>query len=292
MSPEQLEGDPQIDTRADIYALGLLFYELVLGRPVLREVVKNELSWSENAKRVRAFSFPKLARMGYSREWDWVMRKACAPNRRERYESAREMLADVKALQKGDIIKAGQKPLGYLSLKLLRRHWLPVVFATLVITALLSIAVLNAQMAAQENEARQEVEESLAKLQLAEAQAKRDASDAQLVSGIAAFRNENFGKARELLRLALEIWPENEDAQYTLSFLESTHRFAEKVPHDDVEFEVVGIKETHSGFVLHGAKGEEATLTIEVPEKTWEIEDILMEEAPGMVTFRSKESGQ
>ncbi len=44
MSPEQLEGDPQIDTRADIYALGLLFYELVLGRPVLREVVKNELS--------------------------------------------------------------------------------------------------------------------------------------------------------------------------------------------------------------------------------------------------------
>ncbi len=220
------------------------------------------------------------------------MRKACAPNRRERYESAREMLADVKALQKGDIIKAGQKPLGYLSLKLLRRHWLPVVFATLVITALLSIAVLNAQMAAQENEARQEVEESLAKLQLAEAQAKRDASDAQLVSGIAAFRNENFGKARELLRLALEIWPENEDAQYTLSFLESIHRSAEKVPHDDVEFEVVGIKETHSGFVLHGAKGEEATLTIEVPEKTWEIEDILMEEAPGMVTFRSKESGQ
>ncbi len=81
MSPEQLEGDPRLDVRVDVYALGLLFYEISLREKVLAEAVGGDRSWAENAARVRNFRFPRLADAGLPREWDWVGARACAAER-------------------------------------------------------------------------------------------------------------------------------------------------------------------------------------------------------------------
>jgi eukaryotic-like serine/threonine-protein kinase len=97
MSPEQARG-LQVDHRTDIFSLGVLIYEMVAGRLPFEGSNKLEILASILSDK----GTPPLAR--YSREapaeLDRIVDKALAKERDQRYQSAKDLLIDLRQLKK------------------------------------------------------------------------------------------------------------------------------------------------------------------------------------------------
>ena len=60
MSPEQADITRDIDTRADVYALGVMLYELLVGStPLEADTLRNAASLSETLRLIREVDPPK-----------------------------------------------------------------------------------------------------------------------------------------------------------------------------------------------------------------------------------------
>jgi eukaryotic-like serine/threonine-protein kinase len=93
MSPEQARGDP-LDARADVFAIGIVLYELLAGRR-LYKAGEGGLSLLDQA---RAARIPDLPSRGLPLEENLfaIVKKALAPNRDDRYTSAQVILRDLE----------------------------------------------------------------------------------------------------------------------------------------------------------------------------------------------------
>ncbi|HDS01195.1 MAG TPA: serine/threonine protein kinase [candidate division Zixibacteria bacterium] len=113
MSPEQFDADPHdIDTRSDIYALGLILYEL------LSEALPYECSSDrifDFASEVREGKLTPLRARNKSLkgEIEAIVHKALKRNREERYQSAYGLESDIKRYLAGDAISARTLGLSY-----------------------------------------------------------------------------------------------------------------------------------------------------------------------------------
>jgi serine/threonine-protein kinase len=94
MSPEQANAEP-IDARADVFALGIVLWELLSGRRLYR----SEKGSATLLEQARAARIPELATRGLPNEGDLhaVVTKALSADRSERYGSAAAMLHDLEA---------------------------------------------------------------------------------------------------------------------------------------------------------------------------------------------------
>jgi tRNA A-37 threonylcarbamoyl transferase component Bud32 len=79
-APEQFEGRSDIDHRADIYSLGVMFYQMLTG------------------SLPRGSFKPPSHHVAIDPRFDWVVAKAMAPDRNERYQSVKEMNAEVQRI--------------------------------------------------------------------------------------------------------------------------------------------------------------------------------------------------
>jgi len=96
MSPEQFEGKPELlDTRSDVYSLGVILYELLAGH---LPIEVKDLTITQAATRVRQETPPKLGRERPTLRGDLeiIAAKALSKEREARYASAAELAADLR----------------------------------------------------------------------------------------------------------------------------------------------------------------------------------------------------
>ncbi len=106
MSPEQVAGDSrQIDTRSDVYAVGVILYELLSGR--LPHDVRNR-SIPEAARIIRDEEPSRLSSFDTSLRGDieTIVAKACEKGKDLRYQSAAELAADLRRYLRDEPIVA------------------------------------------------------------------------------------------------------------------------------------------------------------------------------------------
>ncbi len=122
MSPEQFEYDPRdIDTRADIYALGIVMYELLTG-----SLPYDVTGKSINAAASIVRDAPPHSMRGLSTpvpdELEIIARKALQKDREQRYQSAYGIAQDIRRFLAGDAIVAKPPSLLYQMRVVARRN--------------------------------------------------------------------------------------------------------------------------------------------------------------------------
>jgi serine/threonine protein kinase/tetratricopeptide (TPR) repeat protein len=163
MSPEQAEmTNLDIDTRTDVYSLGVMLYELLVGARPFEEKSLRQAGFYEITRRIREDDPPRpSARLSGLAETstataakrrvelptlekqlrgdlDWVTMKALEKDRIRRYGSAHDLAKDVQRHLSNEPVQARPPSLAYTLGKFVRRNRVVVAAACLVLAAVLA----------------------------------------------------------------------------------------------------------------------------------------------------------
>jgi len=131
-SPEQASGTPdQIDTRTDVYALGVLLYHALAEQfpyPITGGV-------ADVVEQIRHAEPAPLDRHRFDGDVITIVEKCLQKDRERRYQTAGDIARDIDRCLSGEPIEARRDSMAYMLRKRLRRHWLPVSAAAAVIVA-------------------------------------------------------------------------------------------------------------------------------------------------------------
>jgi serine/threonine protein kinase/Tfp pilus assembly protein PilF len=161
MSPEQVAGELDVDTRTDVYSLGVLLYELLTGELPFSSQELRRAAMVEIARIIKEVAPPKpstrLAQLAgertttiaqarsatreritseLRRELDWIPLMALRKERERRYASPRAMADDVRRYLEGRPLHAAPESRAYLARKFVRRNKMQVFAASAVFVAL------------------------------------------------------------------------------------------------------------------------------------------------------------
>lgn len=131
MSPEQTSPGQSTDARTDVYALGVLLYELIADRPPFA----TDLPLSEMLRQIREDE-PQRP-IGDRSDLDWITLRCLEKDRERRYASAEALEEDLRRWQKGRPVSAHPPTRAYLLSRWLRRNRSLAASAALVALALL-----------------------------------------------------------------------------------------------------------------------------------------------------------
>ena len=213
MSPEQAEVNQlDVDTRSDIYSLGVLLYELLTGTTPLDKERLRTAAFDEIRRIIREEEPPKpstrlsslgatLSSVSANRgteparltgllrgELDWIVMKCLEKDRNRRYESANGLAKDIQCYLDGDAVEACPPTLTYRLRKFYRRNRAAVMTTGLVAVVLVLGTISSTQQAIRatqaEREARAESERAIRAEQAAQQQLDRaQAAEQRAVRG-------------------------------------------------------------------------------------------------------------
>ena len=242
MSPEQAElSGLDVDTRADIYSLGVLLYELLTGTTPftedelraagfagLRRMIREQeppkpstrVSSLESLPAVAAQRGTEPARLSLliRGDLDWIIMRALEKDRTRRYDSANEMAADVGRFLGREPVLASPPSNAYRLRKFVQRNRGPVTAASLILTVgLLGLAgtSLGFFREREAKEAEKHQRRLAEEAELAERQARKDAERsaetadersymASIFAAAAAVRDRQVANAKRWLEQAPE----------------------------------------------------------------------------------------
>ena len=179
MSPEQAEmSGLDIDTRSDVYSLGVLLYELLTGRPpfdpktllvasrdelrrIIREVEPPKPSThlatlpalDRTTIAQRRATEPAKLRLLLSGDLDWIVMKALEKNRVRRYETPAALADDIARYLGNEPVVARPPGTLYRTGKFVRRHRVGVAAGTAVVVALVAGTIISTAQAVRAKQA-------------------------------------------------------------------------------------------------------------------------------------------
>jgi len=236
ISPEQAEmSGLDIDTRADIYSLGVLLYELLTGstpfdsselvasgldqmRRTIREAEPprpstrlSTLQQARDPQRKQSFA----AKSPISSDLDWIVMKCLEKDRSRRYESASGLATDLKRHLSNEPVAARPPSVVYRLQKGIRRNKLLFASGTAIALALLAASAISGWSWRRERNARmsEQAQREGAQAARAEAAVQRDLAQERLLDSliremrsISTLRPLGYrDELQKRVRLALEL---------------------------------------------------------------------------------------
>ncbi len=183
MSPEQAGGSGEgVDTRTDVYSLGVMLYELLTGRRPFEASVPGEEDSAALRRRIqeneptrpstrvargndrvadlarRRGVEPRVLARQIRGDLDWIVMRALEKDRERRYPSPAELAADLGRHLRNEPVEAGPPGTRYRAAKFIRRHRVGVSAAASIAAVLMvfaaSMAVQAGRIAAERDRVR------------------------------------------------------------------------------------------------------------------------------------------